>query len=154
VSGVETKWSFPSSVNAPCDGMQGQVLVTCSYSKINDQYDIVQLSLLRYNMVGIISPFFGNLTSLQPFKLFLNHLNGSIPPELESGQLISLPHLDLDSNYLTGSIPSEICQIAAFLEQYLISNQLTGSLPSEIGQLTSLEHVSLYSNYLTGSQLK
>jgi Leucine-rich repeat (LRR) protein len=143
----ETKWSFPSSVNAPCeDAWAG---ITCSCSKNNNQYDVVDLSLSNYNMIGIISPSIGNLTSLQQLALSTNRLHGLIPSEI--GRLTSLQHLYLDTNQLEGSIPAEIGHLTSLQYFYLYSNQLIGLIPNEIGLLTSLQNLLLYSNHLSGS---
>jgi Leucine-rich repeat (LRR) protein len=130
----ETKWTFPSSVNAPCVDSWTGITRTCSQH--NNQYDIAELSLPGYNMRGIISPAIGNLTNLIMAKLYNNNLKGTIPSEI--GQLTSLQDWDLHANQLGGSIPSEIGKLILLIELELYSNQLTGSIPSEIGRMASM----------------
>jgi Leucine-rich repeat (LRR) protein len=169
----QTKWTFPSSVNAPCnDNWTG---ITCSCSQQTNQFSVIELSLSDYDMRGIISPSIGNLTNLQTLILFGNYLRGTVPSEI--GQLSLLQYLDLGANQLVGSIPSEIGQLTALhylyinvnqligsipsaigqlsllLELYLNVNQFTGTLPSEIGQLSSLRTLDLNYNLFTGSIL-
>jgi Leucine-rich repeat (LRR) protein len=147
VPNLQTKWSFPSSVNAPCvDNWAG---IACSCSQQTHEYEIVELSLGGYNMRGIISPSVGNLTSLQSLYLYSNQLSGSIPSTI--GKLASLTYLDLNSNELTGSIPPELGQLSLLQELYLYFNHLTASIPAVISQLSSLSYLDLGTNELTGS---
>ncbi|XP_059442078.1 probable leucine-rich repeat receptor-like serine/threonine-protein kinase At3g14840, partial [Corylus avellana] len=94
--------------------------------------------------------FSGGLISLFPSHisdLTRNYLNGSIPPEWRSTQLVNISLL---GNRLTGSIPRELAHITTLKSFTVEFNQLSGNLPPELGHMPSIERFLLSSNYFTG----
>ncbi|CAI0409065.1 unnamed protein product [Linum tenue] len=109
---------------------------------------VMSLSLDRQHLVGTLSPYIGNLTSLQGLGLIGNTFLGEIPQQL--GNLLLLRHLNLSDNLFTGEIPLNLtrCVLLNFL--LLKRNNLTGPIPPEIGTLNKLEYLQLGINNLTG----
>ncbi|XWS13331.1 hypothetical protein CRYUN_Cryun36dG0028500 [Craigia yunnanensis] len=73
--------------------------VTC-----DTQGNVITVNLAKKNLVGTISPAFGNLTALKNLNLNDNKLTGSIPDGLT--KLSSLKLLDVSNNNLSGDIPT------------------------------------------------
>ncbi|XP_022734484.1 receptor-like kinase TMK4 [Durio zibethinus] len=73
--------------------------VTC-----DAQGNVITVNLAKKNLVGTISPAFGNLTSLKNLNLNDNKLTGPIPDGLT--KLSSLQLLDVSNNNLSGNIPT------------------------------------------------
>ena len=109
---------------------------------------VVELSLERNNMSGVIPAELGRLNTLASLKLRVNRLAGSIPPQL--GNLGNLRELDAAFNQLTGHLPTELGSLADLEVLSLNSNELTGTIPAELGRLVDLNHVNLGGNELTG----
>ncbi|CAL1373412.1 unnamed protein product [Linum trigynum] len=109
---------------------------------------VMSLSLDHQHLVGTLSPYIGNLTSLQGLGLIGNTFLGEIPQQL--GNLLLLRHLNLSDNLFTGEIPLNLtrCVLLNFL--LLKRNNLTGPIPPEIGTLNKLEYLQLGINNLTG----
>ncbi|KAL2524324.1 LRR receptor-like serine/threonine-protein kinase FLS2 [Abeliophyllum distichum] len=129
----------------------------------------ISISLVDKQLEGAISPFLGNLSSLQVLDLTLNSFTGKIPPQLgsctqltqlvlyqnyltgsipaELGNLKSLQTIDFGNNFLNGSIPDSLCNCTALLQLGLVYNNLTGIIPSKNWKLTLL---NVYSNQFTG----
>lgn len=86
---------------------------------------------------------------VEELNLWLNKLDGQIPPEL--GNLARLERLNLLLNRLNGEIPAELGMLSNLKELILTGNQLTGEIPSGLGGLMNLEklHLSL-GNQFTG----
>ncbi|XP_042039611.1 receptor-like protein 35 [Salvia splendens] len=125
-------------------------------------------------MSGTLSPFLGNLSSLQLLNLAkLRNLTGPIPFEL--GKLTSLREMYLGANSLEGSIPSSIenmglLQILSLSQNHLVGpiphdlfkkmtsliylffndNNLSGSIPPSIGNMKSVQYIYLFNNDLSG----
>ncbi|XP_022761034.1 receptor-like kinase TMK4 [Durio zibethinus] len=72
--------------------------VTC-----DTQGHVMTVNLAKKNLVGTISPEFGNLTALKKLNLNDNNLTGSIPDVLT--KLSGLQLLDVSNNNLSGDIP-------------------------------------------------
>jgi hypothetical protein len=70
-----TKWTFPSSLSAPCTiPWEG---INCTWSsKAHTECLVVSIELEYMNMSGTLSPYLGNLTSLQMLVLPNNTLSG------------------------------------------------------------------------------
>ncbi|XVE84656.1 hypothetical protein DITRI_Ditri17bG0030500 [Diplodiscus trichospermus] len=73
--------------------------VTC-----DTQGNVITVNLAKKNLVGTISPAFGNLTALKNLNLNDNNLTGPIPSGLT--KLSSLQLLDVSNNNLSGDIPT------------------------------------------------
>ncbi|KAM1496707.1 hypothetical protein ACFXTO_031280 [Malus domestica] len=84
---------------------------------------------------------------LQEIDLTRNYLNGTIPPEWSSLQLVNI---SLIGNRLTGPIPVEFGNIITLKSLDLSSNSLSGALPEELGNFPNLERMLLSSNNFTG----
>ncbi|XWS22330.1 hypothetical protein CRYUN_Cryun29cG0024600 [Craigia yunnanensis] len=81
--------------NDPCN----LLFVTC-----DSQRNVITVNLAKKNLVGTISPAFGNLTALKNLNLNDNKLTGRIPDGLT--KLSSLQLLDVSNNNLSGHIPT------------------------------------------------
>ncbi|CAI0409530.1 unnamed protein product [Linum tenue] len=109
---------------------------------------VMSLSLDRQHLVGTLSPYIGNLTSLQGLGLIGNTFLGEIPQQL--GNLLLLRHLNLSDNLFTGEIPLNLTRCFRLNFLLLKRNNLTGPIPPEIGTLNKLEYMQLGINNLTG----
>ncbi|XP_057949233.1 LRR receptor-like serine/threonine-protein kinase FLS2 [Malania oleifera] len=134
---------------------------------------VISISLVRKNLRGKISPFLGNITSLQVLDLTSNSFMGHIPTQLghcsqlleltlygnsllgsvplELGKLGYLQSMNLGSNLLNGSIPESICNCTSLRELDTSSNNLTGTIPIGIGNLANLQSLDLSQNKLSGA---
>ncbi|WP_419937582.1 Ig-like domain-containing protein [Candidatus Palauibacter sp.] len=115
---------------------------------VGDEGRVVELSLSRNNLAGLIPPELGDLASLRRLDLAKNDLEGTIPPEL--GDLASLGRLDLAENNLEGTIPPELGDLAYMWGLYLAENDLEGTIPPELGRLSRLHTLNLFDNRLAG----
>ncbi|GLT50627.1 hypothetical protein SLA2020_241010 [Shorea laevis] len=134
---------------------------------------IISISLVDKQLRGVISPFLGNLSSLQILDLTLNSFSGQIPAQLgqcsqlsvltlyynspsgpipsELGNLRNLQSIDFGDNSLNGTIPDSICNCTSLLSLGLDSNNLTGTIPKDIGNLANLQLLAAFRNDLVGS---
>lgn len=134
---------------------------------------VVQLNLRGQSLVGIITPFIANLTSLTTVDLSRNAFHGVMPQEfgcLRHLQHLNLTHnslqgeipvnltqcshlrtISLEGNKLVGNIPIELASLPQLVELWLDKNNLTGSIPPSFGNLSSLTVLSLGYNQLVGS---
>nr|POF02061.1 lrr receptor-like serine/threonine-protein kinase fls2 [Quercus suber] len=147
----------------------------CNWSGIacDPSNHVISISLIDKQLKGEITPFLGNLSSLQVLDLTLNSFTGHIPAQLglcsqlseltlyenslsgpippELGNLKNLQSVDLGDNSLNGSIPESICNCTSLLAFGVIFNNLTGRIPSNIGNLANLQLFLVYGNKLVGS---
>ncbi|CAI0409077.1 unnamed protein product [Linum tenue] len=121
--------------------------VTCHPDDSNPSR-VMSLALNRQRLVGTLSPYIGNLTSLQGLSLLDNSFRGEIPQEL--GNLLLLRHLNLSANYFTGEIPLNLTRCFRLSFLLLERNNLTGPIPPEIGTLYKIQYLRLGTNKLTG----
>ena len=110
-----------------------------------------------YNLNGPLPSEVVKLTKLQDLILAKNILSGVIPTEL--GCLLpSLRNLEVQVNHLEGTIPPQLFvetsvtgkNTASLNKLSLSENRLTGSLPTEIGK-SQWGHLYFSSNKLSGS---
>uniref|UniRef100_F6H2L6 non-specific serine/threonine protein kinase n=1 Tax=Vitis vinifera TaxID=29760 RepID=F6H2L6_VITVI len=149
----KTDWNFSAD---PCGGEWGwatknpvkgsENAVTCSCTN-NTVCHVVGIVLKTQNLPGSLPPELVKLPYLQEIDFTRNYLNGSIPPEWGTMQLVNI---SLMGNRLTGSIPKELGNISTLANLTVESNQLSGVLPQELGNLPSIERILLTSNNFTG----
>ncbi|RDX62656.1 putative leucine-rich repeat receptor-like serine/threonine-protein kinase, partial [Mucuna pruriens] len=99
-------------------------------------------------MSFIIIHLLDSFTSMWFSDLTRNYLNGTIPPQWGSLNLVNISIL---GNRITGTIPKELGNITTLKSLVLEFNQLSGALPPELGNLPQLERLLLTSNYFTGN---
>lgn len=109
---------------------------------------IVSLHLQSNHLEGSIPSELENLAQLEWLALYDNQLSGTIPPEL--GNLGNLRGLSLQVNQLTGGIPPALGSLGSLQYLALFDNPLGGSIPPELGNLADLKNLTLYDNQLTG----
>ncbi|MED6135045.1 hypothetical protein PIB30_042582 [Stylosanthes scabra] len=154
----KTDWDFTID---PCSG-QGNwasptasksysainaVTCDCSFSH-NNLCHVVSIVLKSQNLSGTLPPEFANLPYLQEIDLTLNYLNGTIPKQWSS---LNLVNISLYGNRISGQIPKELGNITTLKSLVLEFNQLSGELPPELGNLLRLERLHLTSNFFTGN---
>ncbi|KAJ1441585.1 Serine/threonine-protein kinase, active site [Sesbania bispinosa] len=149
-------WDF--SVD-PCSGQSNwtssvqvkgsENAVSCNCSLANATVcHVVSIVLKSQNLTGTLPGELVKLPYLQDIDLTRNYLNGTIPPQWGSMNLVNI---SLHGNRITGPIPKELGNITTLKSLVLEFNQLSGKLPSELGNLPRLERLLLTSNYLTGN---
>ncbi|XP_057724098.1 probable leucine-rich repeat receptor-like serine/threonine-protein kinase At3g14840 [Arachis stenosperma] len=126
------------------DEYQNVVICNCS---IDTVCHVTNLCMKRQNLPGTLPPELVRLPYLQEIDLTLNYLNGTIPREWGS---LNLLNITLGGNRLTGPIPKEIANISTLKSFVAESNQLYGDLPPELGNLTQIQRLILSSNNFTG----
>ncbi|KAL2924659.1 hypothetical protein RDABS01_023862 [Bienertia sinuspersici] len=144
-----TSWN-----NVKCDNKTGRVVKLSPFRPSNP----MDLDISIF-VNGTLSPFLGNLTSLQELDLahfqqyYLDSpggLRGPIPPEL--GQLSQLTYLSIAQNILTGSIPTSLANLHKLQTFNPSYNRLSGTIPSSLFQsMKSLKNLYLEQNKFTGS---
>ncbi|KAL3655086.1 hypothetical protein CASFOL_000872 [Castilleja foliolosa] len=88
------------------------------------------------------------LTSLRTLSLRLNHLSGTLPPDLS--QLTQLRNLYLQGNHFAGHIPDFIFSLHSLVRLNLASNNFSGEIPAGFTNLTRLRTLYLEENQFTG----
>ncbi|CAI9088851.1 OLC1v1023299C2 [Oldenlandia corymbosa var. corymbosa] len=137
----ESNWITP---NASKDNTNA---VSCDCSFPNNTCHVVSIILKSQNLSGMLPPELTNLPFLREIDLTRNYLNGTIPKEWGSMQLVNI---SLIGNRISGPIPKELGNISTLANLTLEYNQLNGTIPPELGNLLKLERLFLTSNYLTG----
>ncbi|GAU31584.1 hypothetical protein TSUD_54070 [Trifolium subterraneum] len=149
-------WDFSKD---PCSGQSNwtssvqvsgfEKAVTCNCSFANATVcHIVSIVLKSQNLSGKLPSELERLLYLQEIDLTRNYLNGTIPPQWAS---INLVNISLYGNRLTGPIPKEFGKLTTLQKLDLEFNQLSGQLPPELGNLHQLENLLLNSNNFTGN---
>ncbi|KAL0399497.1 UNVERIFIED_CONTAM: putative leucine-rich repeat receptor-like serine/threonine-protein kinase [Sesamum radiatum] len=141
-------WNF--SVD-PCSGLSGwatqnpekgfenAVNCTCTYDN-NTTCHVVSIVLKSQNLNGSVPRELVRLPFLQEIDLSRNYLNGTIPREWGSMELLKISLL---GNRVTGPIPKELANITTLLELVLEYNQLSGPIPPELGDLPRIERLRI-----------
>ncbi|KAJ8770232.1 hypothetical protein K2173_011768 [Erythroxylum novogranatense] len=109
---------------------------------------VTSLKITRKNLVGIISPYIGNLSFLRTLDLRNNSFTGEIPQAV--GNLLRLRLLILTSNILGGDIPTNLSHCTKLEIIGFSDNKLVGKIPEDIGSLVELKYVGILQNNLTG----
>eukprot|EP00271_Cylindrocystis_brebissonii_P018873 TRINITY_DN54_c0_g1_i1.p1 TRINITY_DN54_c0_g1~~TRINITY_DN54_c0_g1_i1.p1 ORF type:complete len:1407 (+),score=237.75 TRINITY_DN54_c0_g1_i1:39-4259(+) len=108
---------------------------------------------------GTISPFVGNLSSLESFIITSQSLTGIIPSEI--GKLVNLKVLNLSNNGLEGPLPASLGNLSELVILDVNSNgfvgdgvyqikSINGTLPPELGNLGKLQWLALGGNNISG----
>ncbi|KAH8946590.1 hypothetical protein BDL97_12G103800 [Sphagnum fallax] len=87
---------------------------------------ITQVDLSGYNLVGPISPNFGDLSNLISLALQHNELNGSLPQQLT--RLTNLRNLQLQNNILSGELPAWLDSLPSLTELLIQNNNFSGPI--------------------------
>jgi len=110
---------------------------------------VTALELSGLGLSGHLSPYIGNLSSLESLQLQNNQLTGLIPDQI--GNLFSLRVLNMSSNMLEGKLPSNITNLKDLLILDLSSNKIVSKIPEDISSLKRLEVLKLGRNSLYGA---
>jgi hypothetical protein len=129
-----------SSVNLTGQNLQGHI------SSLGNLTFLNTLDLSNNKFLGHI-PLLGNLKELHTLYLWSNQLHGIIPDALANCS----KHLDLSSNHLEGGIPPKLDSLSNLFFLNLAVNNLTGTIPPTLGNITTLEEVYIDTNQLEGS---
>ncbi|KAL3646238.1 hypothetical protein CASFOL_011418 [Castilleja foliolosa] len=151
----KSNWNF--SVD-PCSGLSGWVTqnpvkgfenaLTCNCTFQNNTVcHVVSIILKAQNLNGSVPSEITRLPFLQEIDLTRNYLNGTIPPEWGSMNLVNI---SLIGNRVTGPLPRALANISTLANLTLEYNQLTGTIPPEFGNLPRIEKMVFTSNNLTG----
>ncbi|OVA14371.1 Protein kinase domain [Macleaya cordata] len=130
----------------PVKGEENAVSCNCSFSN-NTVCHVLSIVLKAQSLPGVLPPELVKLPYLQEIDLTRNYLNGTIPKEWSSMQLVNI---SLVGNRLSGPIPKEIGHITTLRNLTLEYNQLSGVLPPELGDIVGIERILISSNNFTG----
>ncbi|KAK2352003.1 putative leucine-rich repeat receptor serine/threonine-protein kinase [Trifolium repens] len=142
-------WDFsvdPCSSSSWKQASQNAVTCNCSYQN-NTLCHVLSVVLKAQNLSGTLPPDLVRLPFLQEIDLTLNYLNGTIPKQWAT---LNLVNISFYGNRLSGSIPKEFGNITTLKTLVLEFNQLSGNLPPELGSLSQIERLLLSSNNFTG----
>ncbi|XP_022717360.1 probable leucine-rich repeat receptor-like serine/threonine-protein kinase At3g14840 [Durio zibethinus] len=150
----KTNWNFDidpcsrhrSWEEEPKSNYANNVTCDCSFDN-NNTCHVVRILLKGQNLAGTLPPELVSLPFLQEIDLTRNYLNGTIPPEWGSMQLVNITLL---GNRLTGSIPEELANLSNLTSLVLEHNNFSGNLPPALGNLSKIERLFLNSNNFTG----
>ncbi|KAK7313165.1 hypothetical protein VNO77_37642 [Canavalia gladiata] len=129
--------------------------VTCDCSFANGTIcHVTNIHLKVQNLEGSLPPELAKLPYLQDIDLSRNYLNGTIPKEWGSMNLVymysffylsvfHIYHSSLSANRLSGSIPPELANITTLQSLTLEFNQLSGNLPPELGNLPNIQRLRI-----------
>ncbi|XP_019449223.1 PREDICTED: probable leucine-rich repeat receptor-like serine/threonine-protein kinase At3g14840 [Lupinus angustifolius] len=127
-------------------GSENSVTCNCSFAN-NTACHVISIVLKSQNLSGTLPPELVRLPYLQEIDLTRNYLNGTIPRQWGT---LNLVNISLLGNRVTGPIPKELGNITTLKSLVLECNQLYGNLPPELGNLTQIERLLLTSNNFTG----
>ncbi|XP_022981273.1 probable leucine-rich repeat receptor-like serine/threonine-protein kinase At3g14840 isoform X2 [Cucurbita maxima] len=142
--GVSSGWTSNST---PFDtNFNNTVICDCRFQN-NTVCHVTNILLKGQSLPGTLPPQIVRLPFLQELDLTRNYLNGSIPEEWGSTNLLIISLL---GNRLTGSIPAAIGNISTLVDLVLEMNHFSGRLPPQLGNLLSLSRLLLTSNNFSG----
>ncbi|KAJ7981873.1 putative Kinase [Quillaja saponaria] len=130
----------------PQKGFENAVTCNCTFAN-STVCHVVSIKLKRQSLPGTLPPEFLRLPYLQEIDLTRNYLNGTIPREWGSMNLVNLSLL---GNRISGSIPEGLANITSLKSLVIEHNQFSGNLPRGLGNLTQIERLFLSSNNFTG----
>lgn len=110
---------------------------------------VTGLVLSGFGLSGHLSPYIGNLSSLQSLQLQDNQLTGVIPDQIT--KLNSLRVLNMSSNRLGGMLPSNLTYLDELQILDLSSNKIVSRIPEEISSLKKLQVLKLGKNSFYGA---
>ncbi|KHN48111.1 LRR receptor-like serine/threonine-protein kinase EFR [Glycine soja] len=110
---------------------------------------VTGLDLSGFGLSGHLSPYVGNLSSLQSLQLQNNQFRGVIPDQI--GNLLSLKVLNMSYNMLEGKLPSNITHLNELQVLDLSSNKIVSKIPEDISSLQKLQALKLGRNSLYGA---
>ncbi|KAL1542106.1 LRR receptor-like serine/threonine-protein kinase GSO1 [Salvia divinorum] len=111
---------------------------------------VTGLNISDMQLVGVIPPEIGNLSSLTSLDMNENSFYGPIPASLFN--ISSIQVITLRGNALSSQLPIDMCKhsLHSLRLLRLSFNKLYGEIPSSLGRCSSLELLSLYNNSLVG----
>ena len=107
------------------------------------------LQLQNNQLIGLIPDQIGNLFSLRVLNMSFNMLEGKLPSNIT--HLNELQILDLSSNKIVSKIPEGISSLKKLQALKLGRNSLYGAIPASLGNISSLKNISFGTNFLSGS---
>ncbi|XP_027356602.1 probable leucine-rich repeat receptor-like serine/threonine-protein kinase At3g14840 isoform X2 [Abrus precatorius] len=128
-------------------GSENSVTCNCSFAN-HTVCHVVSIVLKAQNLSGSVPTELGRLPFLQEIDLTLNYLNGTIPKQLAT---LNIVNISFYGNRLTGPIPKELGNITTLKSLLLTSNNFTGELPATFARLTTLKHVRIGGNQFSGA---
>ncbi|KAA8525012.1 hypothetical protein F0562_011350 [Nyssa sinensis] len=127
-------------------GSESSVNCDCSFDQ-NTTCHVVSIALKAQNLSGGVPSEFSRLHHLKTLDLSRNYLNGSIPPQWATMNLVDL---SLMGNRLSGPFPKILTKITTLTNLSIEGNCFSGPIPWEIGKLINLQKLVLSSNCFTG----
>jgi len=139
------KWNFTEGNPNPCyEQWEG---IECTSNCLGSSLcNVKNISLVDYNLTGVLSSSIGNFHELQWLNLRSNVINCPIPTEITN--LTKLIVLDLSHNNLYGLVPVSVGQLINLEVLSLVNNILSGNISNSIGNLTNLQILRLGRNLL------
>ncbi|KAG6631032.1 probable LRR receptor-like serine/threonine-protein kinase At1g06840 isoform X2 [Carya illinoinensis] len=123
--------------------------IVCSNGTSNDGFrHVLQLQLLKMELLGNLSPKLGRLSNLTILDFMWNNISGSIPKEI--GNLASLELLLLNGNQLTGPLPEELGYLPKLDRIQIDENNISGPIPISFANLNKARHFHMNNNSISG----
>ncbi|RHN42805.1 putative protein kinase RLK-Pelle-LRR-XII-1 family [Medicago truncatula] len=134
---------------------------------------VTSLDLSGFGLSGNLSPYIGNMSSLQSLQLQDNQFTGFIPEQITNlynlrvlnmssnrfegimfpsnlTNLDELQILDLSSNKIVSRIPEHISSLKMLQVLKLGKNSFYGTIPQSLGNISTLKNISFGTNSLSG----
>ncbi|CAK8567675.1 unnamed protein product [Lathyrus sativus] len=107
---------------------------------------MVDYNILAGELPNSVAYLSGNLLQ---FCVSNNHLNGSIPKEMN--KLRNLTSLSLERNNFTGELPIELGTLKKLEHLWINQNGLSGEIPDIFGNFTNLYSLGMGNNQFSGT---